>query len=129
MRSESEKNFWRLLADYEVLTQQESVAIRHENFPALIEAQRLKTSIFPGWLQLGAQLGMSREAVPELNDRLDGLSAIENENLLGLAAIKESARKRIVELSQARVRLQHVRRNYHENEIPDATPVGFVAHG
>ena len=129
MRSDSEKNFWRLLADYEALTQQEAVAIRHENFPVLIETQQLKTSIFPGWLQLGAQLGMSREANPELNDRLDGLTSVENGNLQALAIIKESARKRIAELAQARVRLQHVRRNYHEKEIPEAAPAGFVAHG
>ncbi len=129
MRSDSEKDFWRLLADYEALTQQEAVAIQHENFAALIETQRLKTSIFPGWLQLGARLGISREASAELDDRLDGLAAVENDNLHALTVIKESARKRLAELAQARVRLQHLRRNYHENEIPGAVPVGFVAHG
>lgn len=129
MRSDSEKSFWRLLADYEALTQQENVAIRHENFPALIEAQGLKSTIFPGWLQLGHALGINREVSAELNDRLENISALENDNMRALAAIRESARQRIGELAQARQRLQHIRRNYHEKEIPTASPGGFVAHG
>ena len=129
MYSEPEKKFWRLLGDYEVLTRQESVAIQHENFPALIEAQRLKTTIFPDWLQLGSELGINREVSFELNERLEGITSLENTNLLGLTAIRESARQRLTELAQARQRLALMRRNYHEKEIPGAPSTGFVAHG
>ncbi len=129
MPSDPEKSFWRLLADYEALTQQESVAIQHENFPSLINAQRIKTTIFPGWLQLGADLGISREVNAELHERLELITAQENDNMRALAVIRDSARQRIGELAQARQRLQHIRRNYHEKEIPCAVPSGFVAHG
>ncbi len=129
MLSDREKSFWRLLADYEALTQQESVAIRHEHFPSLIDAQRIKTTIFPGWLQLGAELGISREVNAELHERLEAITAQENDNMRALAAIRDTARQRIGELAQARQRLTHVRRNYRETEIPSAVPTGFVAHG
>ena len=129
MSSNPEKSFWRLLADYEALTQQESVAIRHEDFPSLIDAQRIKTTIFPGWLQLGADLGISREVNAELHERLEVVTAQENDNMQALAAIRDSARQRIGELAQARQRLLHVRRNYREKEIPCAVPTGFAAHG
>ncbi len=129
MPSDSEKSFWRLLGDYEALTQQESLAIRHEDFPSLINAQRLKTAIFPDWLQMGTELGISREVSAELHERLEGITAQENDNMLALAAIRDAARQRIGELAQARQRLTHIRRNYHEKEIPSAIPTGFVAHG
>lgn len=129
MTSDSEKSFWRLLGDYEALTLQESLAIQHENFPSLIDAQRLKTALFPDWLQLGSELGITREVNSELHDRLEEITTRENENMLALAAIRDAARQRIGELAQARQRLTHMRRNYHEKEIPGAIPTGFVAHG
>ena len=129
MQSEPEKKFWRLLADYEALTRQEAVAIAHENFLALIDAQRLKTTIFPDWLQLGGDLGIHREENPELHERLEGITALENDNMLALTVIRESARQRIGELSQARQRLAQLRRNYREKEIPGVLTTGFVAHG
>ena len=129
MPHESERKFWRLLADYEALTRQEAVAVQHEDFASLIEAQRLKTTIFPDWLQLGAELGISREVSPELDKRLKGILSLENSSMIVLSIIRESARQRIGELAQARRRLAQVRRNYHEKEIPCAIPTGFVAHG
>ena len=123
------KSFWRLLADYEALTQQEAVAIRHEDFPSLIDAQRIKTILFPGWLKLGDDLGISRETNAELHERLEAITTQENENMRALAAIRDAARQRLVELAQARQRLQRMRRNYHETEIPSAVPSGFAAHG
>ena len=129
MQPEPERKFWRLLADYEALTTQEAVAIAHENFPALVDAQRLKTTIFPDWLQLGAKLGIHREENLELHERLEGIAAIENSNMLALSIIRESARQRIGELAQARLRLTQMRRNYRETEIPGAVSTGFVAHG
>lgn len=129
MSPDSEKSFWRLLGDYEALTQQESLAIRHENFPSLIDAQRLKNAIFPDWLQLGSELGITREVNDELHARLEEITARENENMLALATIRDAARQRISELAQARQRLSQVRRNYHEKEIPSVIPTGFVAHG
>lgn len=129
MSSEPKAKFWRLLAAYEALTREESVAIGQNDFSSLIEAQRLKTVIMPEWLELRLALDHPEDISAELQRRLDALAALEHDNRERFNAILVSARERIWELAQIKVRLARIRRSYEEEEIPDAVHGGFARHG
>ena len=129
MRSESEAKFWRLLADYETLTYQQAVAVRHRNFRLFTEAHDLKTTIFTLWLGLGSELGISRATDPELDARLKELQILEDENRHHFEAGCEAMRLRLAELAQARLRLRHIRAHYQPQQDPGAAVKAFVAQG
>ena len=129
MHPESETKFWRLLADYETLTYRQAVALRHKNAQTFTEAQRLKATIFSVWLRLGIELGITRAANAELDVRLDRLGLLEDENRHYFEAEREAVRRRLGEVTRARLRLQCVRRNYQWQESPGAAAKTFAGQG
>lgn len=129
MRSESEAKFWRLLADYETLTHQQAVAIRHQNFLLFTGAQCLKATIFTASLSLGNELGITRTTNLELDARLKELQILEDENWHEFEAGHKSVRKRLEEIIQARVRLRHIRAHYQSKQNPGAVAEAFIARG
>lgn len=76
----AEPKFWRLLAEYEQLSHDETVAQSEENFPALAEIDSVKTDLLGRLKTLGAQLGIDRTN-PDLRKRLDILQAAQNEKI------------------------------------------------
>ena len=126
-KPQDQAKFWRLLTDYEALTRQETVAVWHRDYPSLEEAQRLKGIIFPVWQRLGEELGLNRSNSPELERRLEAISAAEAVNLEALDVQRQAAQARMGELSATRQRLNSVGRNYHEGTPGGNTPSATFA--
>ncbi len=129
MNPQETSKFWRLLADYEALTCREAVAILHQDYIALNEAQLLKSAIFPVWQRLGADLRLNRLNCPELHERLEAISHKEASNLETLATQYEAAQNRVSQLAVSRQRLRTVGKNYHEGPSGDVPASAFAALG
>ncbi len=103
----TEKDFWRLLGDYERLAIDEAVALREVNLAALARLQDQKTVVAEAVLELATEGG---NTLPP--ERFQRLMARENENL----AIAQAQLARLSceqqNLATASQRLSHVGRAY-----------------
>lgn len=117
--------FWRLLTDYERLTQDESVAIHMRDFDALDRLQSLKPALFDELCGLAAPLGLDRQN-PALALRLDALAKREAASAAALAMMLDEGRTERQNLDAARLRLRGLNTSYG----PEARPAqAFCAHG
>jgi len=106
-----EETFWRLLSDFERLTQDEAVALRERNFPYLNRVQESKQDILPKLCELSAELGLST-ADPRLKPRIEKVMAAVQENArLAAVFLEENAFER-TRAEHALRRLGGVRKTY-----------------
>lgn len=125
MNTEPEQRFWRLLTDYERLTQDESVAIHARDFDAVDSLQARKPPLLEELCILAGKTGLNRQNAT-LSTRLDALSALETSSSEALAAMLDESRAERQNLDSARQRL----RGLHTSYGPDPRrPQAFCAHG
>jgi hypothetical protein len=119
------QRFWRLLTDYERLTQDESVAIRARDFDAVDSLQGGKPALFDELCGLAARIGLDRQNAA-LSTRLDALTALETASEKALAAMLDETRTERQNLDSARQRLRSLNTSYG----PDPRQhQAFCAHG
>lgn len=120
-----ERRFWRLLRDYERLTQDESVAIRARDFDALDSLHARKPAVLEALCALGVQAGFDRRTA-DLGARIERLTAAETANAESMATMLGEARLERQNLEVARQRLRSLNTLYG----PEATrEQGFCVHG
>lgn len=125
MSTKLEQRFWRLLTDYERLTQDASVAIHARDFDAVDRLQSLKSALFDELCGLAARIGLNRQSAA-LSVRLDALTTLETASEKALATMLDESRAERRNLDQARQRLRGLNSSYG----PDSRrPQAFHAHG
>ena len=100
-----ERDFWRLLTEYERLTRNESFSIKSEDFAEVAAIQKCKDSILAKLQALGAECGLDRRN-SELSRRMDKLIESEqrNEQLLGTMAVRACTKLRSLDATRSRLR-------------------------
>ena len=120
-----EQRFWRGLAAYERLTDDESVAIRARDFDAVADLQSRKPALLDELGVLAAGAGLSRRT-PALSSRIERLTATETANAEAVATMLGEARRERQSLDLARQRL----RRLHTLYGPEPTrQQSFCDHG
>jgi hypothetical protein len=119
----AERNFWRLLAAYERLTQDESAAIGAGDFDAVNAIQGTKEAILPTLLVFSTEAGLDRDNA-EFVQRIDAILCRLVETEAQLATRLAEARTERLQVDHARQRLRELGGAYGEK--PDRTP--FSAH-
>ncbi len=77
--SASASAFWRLLGDYERICNDESVALRAEDFESAATAQTLKATLLAALQESGRELGIDRRH-SALDERLEAIASGERAN-------------------------------------------------
>ena len=100
-----ERDFWRLLTEYERLTRNESFSIQSEDFAEVAALQKCKDSILAKLQALGAECGLDRKN-PELSRRMDNLIESErrNEKLLATMVVRAGTNLRSLDATRSRLR-------------------------
>jgi hypothetical protein len=125
VNTELERRFWRLLTDYERLTQDESVAIHARDFDAVDGLQARKPPVLKELCALAGKTGLNRQNAP-LAKRLAALERLETSSEEALATMLDESRTERQNLDSARQRL----RSLHTSYGPDShRPQAFCAHG
>lgn len=120
-----ERRFWRLLRDYERLTQDESVAIRARDFDAVENIHARKPAVLAALCTIGAQAGFDRRTA-DLGARIERLTAAETANAEIMATMLGEARLERQNLEAARLRLRSLNTLYGPEP---AREQGFCVHG
>ncbi len=101
----AERDFWRLLSEYERLTQNEACALKSEDFAEVEALQECKSSLLG---KLGGLLNASRldRSDEELLRRVASLIESEkrHEKMAGSMLAGAAARKRAIEAARSRLR-------------------------
>lgn len=120
-----EERFWRGLAAYERLTDDESVAIRARDFDAVEDIQSRKPALLDELCVLAAGAGLSRRT-PALSRRIERLTTTEAANAEAVATMLGEARRERQNLELARQRLRSLSTLYG----PEPTrQQSFCVHG
>ena len=98
-----EQRFWRGLAAYERLTDDESVAIRARDFDAVEDIHSRKPALLDELCVLAAGAGLSRRT-PALSCRIERLTTTETANAEAVATMLGAARRERQNLELARQR-------------------------
>ena len=125
MSEELEQRFWRGLAAYERLTDDEAVAIRARDFDSLEDLQSRKPGLLDELCVLAAGAGLSRRT-PALSGRIERLTATETTNAEAVATMLGEARRERRSLELARQRLRSLSTLYGPEP---ARQHGFCVHG
>lgn len=118
--------FWRLLADYERISRDETTAIRAEDFETAARIQELKATLFAAIQDGGRELGMDRREA-SFAERLEKIADGERANeafVRQLLARNATERRKLL---AARARLRGLQHSY-----APASPSGgtaFLARG
>lgn len=110
--------FWRLLADYERISRDETTAIRGEDFETAAAIQALKAVLFATLEDTGRDLGIDRRQ-PSFHERLEKIAVGERANQ---AFVKQLLARNTAErksLDTARSRLRGLLHSY----------VSIIPHG
>jgi len=120
----AERDFWRLLADYEHLTRNESAALVAGAFEELAVLQDLKDPVLDKLRQLARETGLDRTH-PQLASRVDQIlrHAERNKQLIEMMLSRAHVERQ--NLDSARQRLRGLGAAYG----PLPVPAGFSAHG
>ena len=102
---EAERNFWRLLADYERLTQNESVSLGTRDFDEVEAIQSCKDSLLVKLDSYACAAGLDRQN-PELSRRIDIVldSERRNEKLVGAMVARAGIERQSLEAARLRLR-------------------------
>ena len=120
-----EQRFWRGLAAYERLTDDESVAIRARDFDAVEDIHSRKPALLDELCALAAGAGLSRRT-PALSCRIERLTTTETANAEAMATMLGEARRERQNLELARQRLRSLSTLYG----PEPTrQQSFCVHG
>ena len=103
----AEQDFWRWLADYERLTQNESASLGAKDFDELAATQACKDSLLAKLTSTALEAGIDRRSV-ELSRRIDLLIASESRNLQLVCEMVAGATLERQSLDAARVRLREL---------------------
>ena len=103
----AERNFWRLLTDYERLTQNESAALGAQDFDEVAAIQSCKDSLLLKLTTTAREAGLDRRTV-ELARRVDLLIASEERNLQLVGERVARAGLERQSLDAARMRLREL---------------------
>ncbi|KAB2648379.1 MAG: hypothetical protein DVB27_01030 [Verrucomicrobia bacterium] len=125
MSKTMEQRFWRGLAAYERLTDDESVAIRARDFDAVEDIHSRKPALLDELCVLAAGAGLSRRT-PALSCRIERLTTTETANAEAVATMLGAARRERQNLELARQRLRSLSTLYG----PEPTrQQSFCVHG
>lgn len=118
--------FWRLLGDYERICNDETTALRAEDFESAAAIQALKSTLFAALQESGGALGIDRRDAA-FHGRLEAIASGEcaNEAFLRQLLARNAAERKA--LHTARTRLRGLRHSY-----VSARPAGggsFFARG
>ena len=99
------RNFWRLLADYERLTQNESVSLAARDFVEVESIQSCKDLLLVKLESYAGEAQLDRRNA-ELSSRIDIVLASErrNEKLVGAMVARASLERRSLEAARQRLR-------------------------
>ena len=99
------RNFWRLLADYERLTQNESVSLAARDFVEVESIQVCKDSLLVKLESYASEAHLDRRNA-ELSSRIDLVLASErrNEKLVGAMVARAGLERRSLEAARQRLR-------------------------
>lgn len=118
--------FWRLLADYERISRDETTAIRGEDFETVATIQALKAVLFATLEGSGRDLGIDRREA-SFHARLEKIAAAERANQ---AFVKQLLARNAAErrtLDTARSRLRDLLHSYVSIKAPSGG--SFFARG
>lgn len=103
----AEQDFWRLLSDYERLTQNESASLAGKDFDEVAAIQSCKDSLLGKLTASASEAGLDRRCA-ELSRRIDLVIASEeqNEKLVGKMMLEAGLERQ--SLDAARVRLREL---------------------
>jgi hypothetical protein len=119
---QTERDFWRLLTDYERLTQNESAALSGADFDELAAIHERKAAVFPVLCELAQKAGLDRGNA-ELARRIDAVTANQSRNADLIAEMIESADEERQGFGSSRNRLRGLGNAYG----PDSTQhAGFA---
>lgn len=101
----AERDFWRLLADYERLTQNESVALGAQDFDEVASIQSCKNSLLVRLTATASEAGLDRRTA-ELARRIDIVIASEerNEKLAGEMVARAGLERQSLDAARMRLR-------------------------
>ena len=99
------RNFWRLLADYERLTQNESVSLAARDFVEVESIQSCKDLLLVKLESYASEAQLDRRNA-ELSSRIDVVIESErrNEKLIGAMVARASLERRSLEAARQRLR-------------------------
>ena len=102
---DAERNFWRLLADYERLTQNESVSLGARDFDEVESIQLCKDPLLVKLESYASEAGLDRRNA-ELSRRIDIVLASErrNEKLVGAMVARAGLERQSLEAARLRLR-------------------------
>ena len=118
--------FWRLLADYERISLDETAAIRAEDFETAAGIQVLKATLLAALQDRGRELGIDRRQAP-FHERLEKIADGEraNEAFVRQLLARNAAERRT--LLTARTRLRGLLHSYAT--VRPAGGISFFARG
>ena len=101
----AEQDFWRLLADYERLTQNESASLEGKDFDEVAAIQSCKNALLGKLTETASEAGLDRRSA-ELARRIDGVidSEMRNEKLVGQMIAQAGIERHNLEAAQLRLR-------------------------
>lgn len=101
--------FWRLLGDYERICNDETVALRAEDFQSAATIQTLKATLFAALQENGRELGIDRRQ-STFHERLEAIASGEraNDAFIEQLLTRNAAEQKSVHAALTRLRgLQH----------------------
>lgn len=107
----SEQKFWRLLGDYERLTQNETTALLEFNLPVLREIQDKKPAFFRDLAECGEQCGLDCKN-PEVARRFNLLAQAQQRNEAFIAGFLAKRRGEMDSLNRAVGQIRFLRASY-----------------
>lgn len=122
----SPAGFWRLLGDYERICNDETAALRAEDFESAATIQALKATLLAGLQEKGRELGIDRSD-SSFRERLEAIASSEQANEAFVAKLLTRNATERISLDAARIRLRGLRHSYASYK-----PVGsgsFFARG
>jgi DNA repair ATPase RecN len=119
----AERDFWRLLADYERLTKDESAALGAGDFETLASIQGLKDPVLETMRTLAKTAGLDRTN-PQLAARVDQVLVNAERNKKLIETMLSRAHTERQNLDAARQRLRGLGSAYR----PPPTHTAFSAH-
>ena len=112
----AEQDFWRLLSDYERLTQNESASLGANDFDEVAAIQSCKDSLLAKLVTTASEAGLDRRSA-ELARRIDLVIASEERNLQLVGETVARAGLERLSLDAARMRLRELGSIY----VPEKT--------
>ena len=102
---DAERDFWRLLTDYERLTQNETVSLRSEDFAGVDAIQNCKDAVLVKLSLFATEAGLDRQN-PELSRRIDLVLDGErsNEKLVAAMVARAAMERHTLDAARARLR-------------------------